>query len=254
LTDNKEPSNSGADLAAPRLIRVQLEERFFDLKFSHWVEIILTIALVVIGGFQFVVYSRQAEIMEAQDRTARTAQRPWVSFGSPHAASAFPVGDKGGSFSVDYTLKNYGNSPALNVEIDAELPMLKSKLDFLAVQEAICKRVKERPIGDKGNGLTIFPQEAVSQRVNISIQPGAVSKGIESLGTATIPPPNRLFAPMMIGCVRYVYSADMSQHETGFVFNVSHLPPMGILSADKGDIPAEEILLINLLSGSSRTN
>jgi hypothetical protein len=53
---------------------------------------------------------------------------------------------------------------------------------------------------------------------------------------------------------RYVYSADMSQHQTGFVFNVMHPPPEGILRADRRDIPKEAVLLITPEMGSSRTD
>jgi hypothetical protein len=38
------------------------KERWFDLKFSHFVEIILTGALVGIAYFQYTVYTRQAGI------------------------------------------------------------------------------------------------------------------------------------------------------------------------------------------------
>jgi hypothetical protein len=95
------------------------EDRFVDLKLSHWVEIFLTVALVVIAYLQYAVYNRQAGIMEAQDQTMKATQRPWMSVGSPHAVNAFPVGSDGGAFVVEFNSKNYGNSPALNVEIHA---------------------------------------------------------------------------------------------------------------------------------------
>jgi hypothetical protein len=255
LTDhNAELSGAATNPSPPLNCESQRKDHFVDLKLSHWVEIVLTLALVVIAGLQYAVYNRQAGIMEAQDQTMKAAQRPWMSVGNPHAVNGFPVGDGGGAFVVEFNFKNFGNSPALNVEIDAELPMVKSNLGFLAKQEAICKRLKERPIGDRGNGLTIFPQESIPQRLSVSIQPGTVSEGINGLKMPPTPTPNHLFAPLLIGCMRYVYSADMSQHETGFVFDVMHLPPNGLLSADKGDIPAQEILLINPQSGGSRTN
>jgi len=57
---NKKPPKS--DWEATR------NERFFDLKFSHYIEIILTGALVGIAYFQYSVYTRQAGIMETQAR------------------------------------------------------------------------------------------------------------------------------------------------------------------------------------------
>jgi hypothetical protein len=226
-----------------------LGERFWDLKASHWVEVFLTVVLICIGYLQYTVYTQQAGIMQTQDQTMKVAQRPWLSVGIPHAVNAFPVSTGGGAFVVEFSLKNFGSSPALNVEIDGEIPMMKSHLGMLARQDAVCKRLKERPIGDMGNGLTIFPQETIPKRISFSIQAGDVEEGIKNIGM-----PSSLFAPIIIGCVRYVYSADMSQHETAFVFDVMHLPPNGILSADKGDIPPQEILLISPELGSSRTN
>jgi hypothetical protein len=41
-------------------------ERFWDFKASHWVEVVLTLALVVVGALQYSVYNRQARIMETQ--------------------------------------------------------------------------------------------------------------------------------------------------------------------------------------------
>ena len=44
----------------------QASEPFFDFRASHWVEIILTAAIVVVGLLQFGVYTRQAKIMKDQ--------------------------------------------------------------------------------------------------------------------------------------------------------------------------------------------
>ena len=41
-------------------------EPFVDLKLSHWVEIVLTVALVFVGVSQLVVYTHQAGIMRKQ--------------------------------------------------------------------------------------------------------------------------------------------------------------------------------------------
>jgi hypothetical protein len=203
--------------------------------------VLSTIALVVVAVLQW-------STLEKTDDTLKAQQRPWLSIGYPHATNAFPVSAAGGAFVVEFNLKNFGNSPALNVEIDGEIPMLKSNLGTLARQDAICKRLKERPTGKDGNGFTIFPQETIPKRVSFTIEKGAVEEGIKSLG---LPIPT--FSPFIIGCTRYVYSADMSQHETGFVFNVEHLPPDGILRADRGDIPKDQIIMIAPDMGS-RTN
>ena len=118
--------------------------------------------------------------------------------------------------------------------------MMKSHLGILSRQNAICEELQKRPIGARGNGLAIFPNETISKRIGFTIQKGAVEDGIKSLGL-----PKRLFQPIIIGCIRYLFAADMSQHATGFVFNVMHQPPEGILSAEQGDVFRERIWLIN---------
>jgi len=50
-------------------------EPFFDLKFSHWIEIFLTIGLVGIGIGQIVIYARQAGIMQTQANIAADANK-----------------------------------------------------------------------------------------------------------------------------------------------------------------------------------
>lgn len=62
------------------------KECFFDLKLSHCIEIVLTVALVGIAYFQYEVYKRQAKIMEtqtgilrAQIHRANTVDRAWIA-------------------------------------------------------------------------------------------------------------------------------------------------------------------------------
>jgi hypothetical protein len=50
--------------------RYQPKEPFCDMRASHWVEIILTLALFGVGISQLLVYSRQAELMATQAQIA----------------------------------------------------------------------------------------------------------------------------------------------------------------------------------------
>ncbi|MGM4870673.1 hypothetical protein AB7645_05530 [Bradyrhizobium sp. 956_D2_N1_5] len=187
----------------------------------------------------------QAEQLKAQ----QAARRPWLKVGDPRVASAFPVSDNGGAFAVDLKIENFGSSPALNVEVEAKIQMLKSNLGGAAIQEDICKKLKERPTGDNGNGFAIFPRESRVHRLSISVQPGNVSAGVKSMGL-----PDQSFAPIMIGCIRYLYPGVGSQGETGFAYDVSHLPPHSLLQAERGDVPAEEIMLVQPMMLNSRIN
>jgi hypothetical protein len=49
----------------------EAKEQFFDLKASHWVQIVLTIVLGCIAYAQYTVYSRQAGIMDEQTNISK---------------------------------------------------------------------------------------------------------------------------------------------------------------------------------------
>src|ERR1700733_10039811 len=64
----------------------EAKEQFFDLKASHWVQIVLTIVLGCIAYAQYTVYSRQAGIMDEQTNISKRqlglteiVQRPWIA-------------------------------------------------------------------------------------------------------------------------------------------------------------------------------
>ena len=44
----------------------QAAERFVDLRLSHWIQIVLTIALLIVAASQALIYFRQAKIMGRQ--------------------------------------------------------------------------------------------------------------------------------------------------------------------------------------------
>jgi len=58
---------------------LERREQFWDLKASHWVEVVLTAVLIVVGFLQYLVYSRQAGIMEQQTAISEAEHRPWIS-------------------------------------------------------------------------------------------------------------------------------------------------------------------------------
>jgi hypothetical protein len=76
--------------------------------FKAIVEIFVGVALVVVGALQYIVYTRQAHIMEIE-------QRPWISLESVEPASELTVEDIGSiHLTIKYILKNVGHSPAFD--------------------------------------------------------------------------------------------------------------------------------------------
>jgi len=71
------------------------------------VEILVGIALVVVGGLQYAVYTRQANIMEIE-------QRPWISLESVKIIGPLTFDTAGANLSLSYQIKNVGHSPAFD--------------------------------------------------------------------------------------------------------------------------------------------
>src|SRR5258708_27241857 len=89
-------------------------ERFWDLKASHWVEVFLTVVLICVGYLQYRVYARQAGIMETQTHISKIDKRPWIkTIVTIHKPLRFTdwSSQRGLWTSLDFELKNYGESP-----------------------------------------------------------------------------------------------------------------------------------------------
>jgi hypothetical protein len=205
--------------------------------------VVATLFLVGIGWLQWRTLGKT-------DQTLKAAQRPWISIGVPQPVSDFQYTDTGAIVTIEYYLTNSGNSPALNVEMDGEMPLVQSYMGIYKRQDAICDRLRTRLIGNRGDGFTIFPHDpALPQRVQYSVGKEALDAALKA-GQFPVP----AVMPMIIGCVRYVFYADVSQHDTGFIYVIQHIPPMGWIRTDLGNIPKKELLLITPNFGSGRTN
>ena len=154
-------------------------EPFIDLRLSHWVEIILTAALIFVGVSQLLVYRRQADIMDKQaeisaklltetaiERDLNTSSlRPWLDF------KVFDVGPGGVAIFKDgfirveikYSLMNVGKLPSLNTNIIFDLvPAGQGDLTNLiqSRQDEACRKISSPQPGD-----AVFPDNAAEQPV-----------------------------------------------------------------------------------------
>jgi hypothetical protein len=234
------------------LINVFKDASFLrDAKFTDWLTGAFTAALAAFTLELVTVAGQQTEILDKTDQTLKAAQRPWVSVGLAQAVSDFEFSGSGASLTVEFGLRNYGHSPALNVEIDGEMRIFASgyAINFQALdrQNIICDRLRTRPTGNSGNGVTLIPNEPITQRVQF----GASRQDIEN-GTSHFRGEDIIPLTFLIGCARYVFYADSSQHETGFIYEVHH--NRGWLRTDQGNIPHDQIGLMYELFGNSRTS
>jgi hypothetical protein len=88
-------------------------EPWWDFKASHWVTAFLTGALVFVGILQYSVYSRQAGIMEADQRASIVI-------------TAGHVGDHGSTMYCPITVSNMGKTVARHIVVNAVVDVLKS--------------------------------------------------------------------------------------------------------------------------------
>lgn len=68
--EKTEPDDRRTDKPPKRNWEAVRNEKWFDLKLSHFIEVVLTAVLVWIGYLQYTVYSRQAAIMDKQANIA----------------------------------------------------------------------------------------------------------------------------------------------------------------------------------------
>jgi hypothetical protein len=188
-------------------------ESRFDLKFSHWVEILLTLALVFVGIAQLVVYKRQASIMDEQTNiSARQLdameidKRPWIRASVNIEELRFTewAGDKGINTRLIFDLKNYGESPAVNIRAWTEIsphPGNNKRAELDVRQENACNKVRVQAEDNSIGGVAIFPTESNP------IKSGSGASGIYKTNEPI------LFS--VLGCIDYTF-AQTRHGQTGF--------------------------------------
>jgi hypothetical protein len=195
-------------------------EPFCDLKASHWVEIGLTLALVGVGVAQFTVYNRQAGIMNEQTKISdrqldamETDKRPWiratVTISEPIRFENWN-GSRGIEASLHFNLKNFGDSPAVNLRIAPEIILhpgnpKRSELDV--PQKDTCARASTEADENAIGGIAVFPSESAE------IDLGAGLSGIYKTDEPI------LFS--ILGCVDYTF-AGYRHGQTGFRMLLGH--------------------------------
>jgi hypothetical protein len=121
------------------------------------VEIFVGVALVVVGGLQYWVYTRQAGIMDQQTRIAQAEHRPWIYSATPKFSDDLIHDAAGLRMGIEFPLKNTGHSPSRNVLIDLRVSLYGWHGD--AAFREICARLEKLSFGS-----SIFPNDTVPQK------------------------------------------------------------------------------------------
>ena len=181
-------------------------EPFFDMRASHWVEVVLTFTLLLVGASQLFVYHRQASIMETQASIATTqlafqegVSRAWIK---AHISLSRPIlftdwaNDKFINISLKFDMTNTGPVPATNIRILTQITPRGGGSDrntrLSKMQSTVCEQVRELANSDKIGGTAAFPNESKSVETGSgSVDSTEMETRVLSqfLGALTIPTP-----------------------------------------------------------------
>jgi hypothetical protein len=181
------------------------------------------------------------------------SHRPWISVEISVGDLTYDAqGDV--QIKVKFDLKNVGNSPATNVDIDSEFVVVFG--DSRPFQKAISDRNKFRPSGT-GNlghaflGDNLFPGETHTHFHILPISRASIDafnrKQAADFGR---PVGETFFVPTLVGCVDYKFTFAEGRHQTGFILDLRKRDiknPNIALRFDirEGNIPAERLWLVS---------
>jgi hypothetical protein len=145
--------------------------------------------------------------METQTHISKIDKRPWIK-NTVTIIKPLRFFDwnyqKGIDISLQFDLKNYGESPATNVRIGAQIvqhPGNPKRSELSVPQKKTCEAAQSEAVQNPIGGLAIFPNDLAS------IDQGSGLSGIYQTNEPI------LFA--IVGCVVYTF-AETEHGETGF--------------------------------------
>lgn len=220
---------------------------------AAWVSALLTFFGVVLIFFTLFYTARTLDEARATTAVAQQAliaqERPWVSVNMRIGSNL--VFDKGhGQITIDFLLKNFGNSPALEVEIEFKIiTVLTNAWDVMKEISRIAKnRSKQR--GEK-IGHRIFPdQDEFVYSIGKPITQKEVYEAYKDIGIDEI----KMFTAFIVGCAVYKSAFSDENHITEFFVMMGKADPNNpknfmALSTEDGVTPADQLSL-RLLMGS----
>ncbi len=247
------PNEGGANKLPKRHWEAARKERFFDLKVSHCVEIILTLALVGIGCLQYTVYARQAVIMQTQVDIMDAELRPWIKTPEIKIEGPFTFGPTGdASVRIKINSRNVGKSVAFNVWPVAYLyvfvegkPSQQIPTDSVGVCDP--KNMPESALDVAGDA--VFPDETLPS--DRTYAPHIDQSEILAADAAKQNPGGAVLF-FVIACVDYRVAK--RHYKTGVTFMVGEVgsKSLGIIPANGKSIPAERLYLNRVPSGFAR--
>ncbi len=206
----------------------------------------LTILSVIIAAVT-------AAILYKTDQTMRAAQRPWVSVDlAPSGPLTFTPEEA--RVEIAFILKNSGNSPAINVNVDAEIAMfIQPQKNYIDQMLDICQRAKSAPDDHALLGHAIFPGRDFTYKISMVQRRSEIENALANFSSKE---KNDWFAPQIIGCASYRFAFENGRHVTQFVVGLRKRnrsnpnAPLNFKMSD-GDVPVSELVLVREFIGGN---
>lgn len=159
---------------------------------------------------------------ETSEKTLITTHRPWISV-HPKIGSELKFNDKGGEITIEFNIKNVGDSPAIGVWLKAKIFLQTPQRNMLREKTKICNVIKEKP---SIIGYTLFPNEMFVHNRIFLISKDKIKQSYRDFAkTAKDAPPVNSILPVIVGCVKYKFPIDQSIHRTDFIVNIHRRDP-----------------------------
>jgi hypothetical protein len=210
---------------------------------------IFTFGAAVIAAFvAFRAYQetrRQAVAAEAQTKVARDDQRPWISLAVEPASSLHYLSTDFAQISLEFTVKNEGKSPAINVFLEPQLiTSTPDRSAPLAEQARLIAELKAKPDDELSvNAAIMFPGQTLKRIDRISMTD--IDKA-RALYVAAAPTLRNPFLPMFTSCIVYRFTFAAERHftclvgalqpKTGSIYGAFFDTATGDVSVDKVEI------------------
>jgi hypothetical protein len=176
------------------------------------------------------------------------AQRPWIDFDFRIIGGLHQEAD-GITLKVNFSLKNIGHSPALDVFPEAiGFVAYKGHMDENATQEDLCKRMAA------AKGFDHLIPQIFPDRPPI-VQPVIVTFNQSDVDAAK---PGGFFQPVVLGCIDYHSSFSDKHLQAPFIYDIcwSAPPPANgclKMTFPLKDWPVENLRFMNGINGSGKT-
>lgn len=230
-------------------------------RWARWMTVIAVVsgAISAFGvGFILLTLRQNRSAIRIAMESVRIAERqliadsrPWVTVDAELVGPVCFVKDGNGhvqgSLIVNFTLRNIGKTPALNVLTYARA--IASPFDApTKLRDQFGDVLGQRAASPVEVGQTIFPSDTHFEPHELILSPGELGRAMRNF---VYPGIEGAVAPSILVCVAYDMPSTGKTHETGLVFQLRHVGPtsFGPVKVELGEIPSQEFAFNRAIIG-----